>query len=139
MRICLVRKEDLTPEQLEKLQKRLQYSVGLEGECGPIYAWNNFTRYLYAFLTVDGKTPIAIATASGRPISSPGWWVDPGCRGQNYGNELVDLLARYLKSDGVTEIGDIPIQTPSGQYDAQSQQLVKRLRSHFNQNLESAS
>lgn len=131
MRLRIVRKEDLSPEQLRVISERFKYSITLEGECGPIHAWNSYKYFLYAFLKVDSNTPIAIAEASGRPISSPGWWVAPEYRGQKYGNELVDLLAEHLKSDGVTGIGHIPIQTPNGQYDTQSQRLVTRLRGYF--------
>lgn len=131
MRLSLVRKEDLTPEQMDKLHACLQRSIQLEGECDPIKAWYAFRQYLYAFVLLDSKIPVAIAAASGRPVSAPGWWIDPDYRNQGYGNELVDLLAQYLRADGVTDIGTIPIQTPNGKYDEQSKCLVLRLRSYF--------
>ena len=131
MRLSLVRKEDLTPQQMDEIQERLQRSIQVDGECGPIKAWFAYKQFLYAFILLDGNSPIAIAEASGRPVSAPGWWIDPDYRGQGYGNELVDLLAQYLRADGVTKIGRIPIQTPNGKYDEQSSRLVMRLRSHF--------
>lgn len=131
MRIHLVRKEDLSSEQLATLARKLSDSEAREGECGPIRAWDAYKKYLYAFLEEGTEQPIAIAEGSGRPVSAPGWWIDHGYRGKGYGYELVDLLAAHLKSDGVTTIGTIPIQTPGGAYDEQSQKLVQRLRMHF--------
>jgi len=131
MRLVLVRKEDLLPEQLRALDERLQYSISLEGECGPVRAWYGYTHYLYAFVPAESQAPIAIAEASGRPASSPGWWIDPKFRSQGYGNELIDLLAEYLRADGVTTIMPILIQTPGGKYDTQSRRLALRLLSYF--------
>ena len=131
MRIHLTRKEDLLPEQLATLATKLSDSVAREGECGPVRAWGAYKRYLYAFLEEGTEQPIAIAEASGRPVSAPGWWIDHCYRGKGYGYELVDLLAVHLKSDGVTTIGTIPIQTPGGAYDERSRKLEQRLRMHF--------
>ena len=131
MRLCLVQKEYLTPEQLDEINELFRHSIKLEGECGPIKMWKIYQQGLYAFITLDGKTTIAVAEASGRPVSVPGWWVDPKYRGQGYGKELVDLLAPHLRKDGVTTIGNILIQTPDGKFDAQSRRLVIRLQSYF--------
>ena len=131
MRLRLVRKEDLTPLDLQRFDERLQASVRLEGGCGPVQAWYTYRRYLYGFVSVVDQQSIAIAEASGRPESSPGWWVDPACRSMGYGYELVDLLAEHLRSDGVTSIGRILIQTPGHKYDTQSSKLVVRLRGYF--------
>ena len=131
MRIHLARKEDLLPEQLATLARKLSDSVAREGECGPVRAWEAYKKYLYAFLEEGTEQPIAIAEGSGRPVSAPGWWIAHCYRGKGYGYELVDLLALHLKSDGVTTIGRILIQTPGGAYDVQSRKLVRRLRMHF--------
>lgn len=131
MRLRLVRKEDLSASELQRFHERLQESVQLEGECGPVRAWYVYSRFLYGFISVADDQPIAIAEASGRPESSPGWWVHPACRGLGYGSELVDLLAQHLREDGVTSIGRMSIQTPGGKYDLQSSKLVSRLRGHF--------
>ena len=131
VRIHLVRKEDLTPEQLATLEARLCHSEAIEGECGPTRAWRAYQRYLYAFVEDGTNRPIAIAEASGRPTSAPGWWIDPEYRRKGYGYELVELLAGHLKMDGVTKIGTISIQTPGGAYDEQSRKLVQRLRTHI--------
>jgi len=131
MRLSLVCKNNLSPKQLAQLQMRIQNCIHLEGECGPVKAWHAYKQYLYAFVLLDSKTPIAIAEASGRPVSAPGWWIDPDYRGQGYGNELIELLALHMQKDGVTGIGSIPIQTPNGKYDEQSRRLVVRLRSYF--------
>lgn len=131
MRIRLARKEDLLPKQLATLAKMLSDSVAREGECGPVRAWGAYKKYLYAFLEEGTEQPIAIAEASGRPVSAPGWWIDRCYRGKGYGYELVDLLATHLKSDGVTTIGKILIQTQGGAYDERSRKLEQRLRMHF--------
>jgi|CXWL01.1.fsa_nt_gi GNAT superfamily N-acetyltransferase len=131
MRIRLVRKEHLSAAELQAFHERLHASIEHEGECGPVRAWYSYTSCLYAFLSSEGAFPVAIAEASGRPISSPGWWVDPIHRGSGYGKELVDLLAQHLRADGVTSIGPMLIQTPGGKYDVQSSKLVVRLRGHF--------
>jgi hypothetical protein len=135
MRLSLVRKEELTSAQVNELDRRIEDCVrGHEGECGPIMAWRMYKHYLYAFVLKDTNTPIAIAEASGRPVSLPGWWIAPEYRGQGHGNELVDLLAQHLLGDGVSEIGLILIQTPNGQFDEQSRKLVSRLRNYFLRN-----
>ena len=131
MRLHLIRKEDLTPDQLGEFDKRLQASIRTEGECGPVRAWYEYTRYLYSFVSRETRTPIAIAESSGRPASGPGWWIDPEFRGQRYGNDLVDALAEHLRKDGVTSILPIQIQTIGGRYDMQSSRLEQRMRSHF--------
>lgn len=131
MRLRLVRKEDLATVGLRRFDERLQASVHLEGLCGPIQAWYRYQRYLYGFVSVVDQEPIAIAEASGRPVSSPGWWVDPACRSMGYGYELVDLLAEHLRGDGVTSIGRVLIRTPGHKYDAQSSKLVSFLRAYF--------
>ena len=131
MRIRLIRKESMSREHLAVLEARFCYSESIEGDCGPVKAWRAYSRYLYGFLYLASGQPIAIAEASGRPVSKPGWWIDLDLRGKGFGNELVDLLAAELLADGVTTIGTTPIQTPQGRYDTQSGMLVLRLRAHF--------
>lgn len=133
MRIRLIRKENMSREHLAVLEAKLFYSESLEGDCGPLKSWRAYPRYLYGFLDLASVQPIAIAEASGRPVSKPGWWIDIDFRGKGYGNELVDLLAAELLADVVTTIGSIPIQTPQGRYDTQPRMLVLRLRAHFPQ------
>ena len=77
MRLMLLPKDQLSLEQLDQLHSRLQHSIQIEGECGPVRAWYDYQRYLYAFVLVDSQLPIAIAEASGRP----GWWIDADFRG----------------------------------------------------------
>ena len=98
---------------------------------GPVNAWMTFDRYVYGFIDSTSGIPVAVVEASGRPISSPGWWINSELRGSGLGNEVIDLLANYLKSDGVCGIGLIPIDTYKGQYNVQSKKLAIRLRRHF--------
>jgi RimJ/RimL family protein N-acetyltransferase len=108
----------------------------LNTECdyGPPRVWHKHQAFLYAFLHKELKVPIAIAEASVRPRATAGWWVDSQFRGQGYGNEVVDLLATYLKADGVTEIGSIPIDTHLGKYNERSIKLAQRFRARFAEN-----
>ena len=100
-------------------------------DSGPCRVWNTYQFALYAFIQRDTGLPIAISEASGRPVAVPGWWIDSKFRRMGYGNELVDLLARKLKADGVTGIGRIPIDTYNGNYNEQSTRLATRIRAHF--------
>ena len=131
MRIRLIHKKDLTVAQTALLEAAMRSADANEGESGPVRAWRNYQRYLYAFVDTTTGYPIAVAEASGRPTSSPGWWIAPEHRSKGYGYELVDLLAMHLKIDGVTAIGTILIQTPGGAYDDRSRKLEARLRTHF--------
>lgn len=131
MRTALTQKCNLSTEQLAALDVRLQLSIELEGECGPIRAWKAYPNFLYALVLVQANTVIGLVEASGRPRSGPGWWIDPRFRGKCFGNELIDLLAIRLKQDGVTGLLPMPIQTPGSKYDSQSSKLVARLRAHF--------
>lgn len=132
MRLRLVPKSELSPAQLGCLDDRLAVPEH-EGDGGPPRVWNTYKSFLYAFVHEALELPIAIAEASGRPIATPGWWVDSKFRGQGYGNELVDLLADYLVADGVTEIGRILIDTRRREYDEQSTKLAKRFQARFAQ------
>ena len=122
-RLRLLPKIQLSPDQLQYLDKRLAAPEHCNDR-GPIQIWHTYQSFLYAFVHNDLNVPIAISEASGRPSATPGWWIDHKFRGQGYGNELVDLLAVYLASDGVTKIGLIPIDTYNGQYHEQSCNLA---------------
>jgi len=130
MRLTIIFKNNLTEGQRQHLDKRLS-ALEHQNDNGPIRSWNIYQKHLYAFINREMNIPIAIAEASGRPISTPGWWIDSEFRGQGYGNELVDLLAGQLKTEGVIGIGPIPIVSYCGVYDEHSIKLVKRLRGHF--------
>lgn len=132
MRLQIVPKNALSPEQLRYLDARLA-APEHDGDGGPPRVWNKYTSSLYAFVHEAFNFPIAIAEASGRPIATPGWWIDSEFRGQGYGNELVDLLAGYLAADGVTGIGPIIIDTRRCEYDEQSTKLARRFRARFDE------
>lgn len=130
MRLTIVYKNKLTESQNRHLDERLA-DPEHRNDNGPIQVWYVYTRFLYAFINKELNTPIAIAEASGRPIATPGWWIDSHFRGQGFGNELVDLLAEQMKAELVTDIGKIPIDTSCGKYNEQSSKLARRLRAHF--------
>lgn len=130
VRLKLVEKAALTPNQLEHIEKRLADPLHAN-DCGPPKVWNTYTYGLFAFVEESTDLPIAIAEASGLDWVAPGWWVDSAFRSKGYGNELVDLLAEYLKSIGVKRIGKIRIQTYKGECDIWSEKLARRLHKHF--------
>ena len=130
MRLTLVPKHDLTEDQRRYLEERLS-DPEHQYDYGPSQVWHTSEAFLYAFIHNELNVPIAIAEASGRPIATPGWWVDSKFRGQGYANELIDLLATQLKAEGVTEIGPTPIDTYLSEYDEQSTRLARRLHAHF--------
>ena len=130
-RLDIVLKTDLTERQAHHLNERL-LAPEHKNDNGPCRVWHIYEVALYAFVEREKALPIGIAEASGRPIATPGWWIDSEYRGAHYGNELVDLLAEQLKSEGVTGIGRITIDTYLGTYNEQSSRLAQRIRKHFN-------
>ena len=130
MRLVIVPKKELSDEQRRYLEERLA-APEHRNDKGPPQVWNKYQDFLYAFVHKELTLPIAIAEASGRPLASPGWWVDSKFRGRGYGNEVVDLLAEFLKTDGVTDIGAIQIESYCNEYDEQSTRLARRIRSRF--------
>ncbi len=130
-RLEILPKTKLTECQTRYLNERL-LALEHKNDNGPCRIWNIYQFALYAFVEKEAQLPIGIAEASGRPIAVPGWWIDSKYRGKGYGNELVDLLAEQLKSEGVTNIGKILIDTYLGTYHEQSSRLAQRIRRHFN-------
>jgi hypothetical protein len=129
-RLKLIKKAELTVIQAEHLQLRLELEMHRD-DGGPVKCWNIYSSGLFAFIELDSGLPIAIAEASGNDCVRPGWWIDSDFRNKKYGYELVDLLAEYLKAQGVRQVGPILIQTLQGSYDTRSTKLALRFRSHF--------
>jgi RimJ/RimL family protein N-acetyltransferase len=132
MRLVIVPKNELSDEQRRYLKERLA-APEHRNDKGPAHVWNTSRAFLYAFIDKELNLPIAIAEASGRPLATPAWWVDSKFRSQGYGNEVVDLLAEFLKTDGVTDIGAIQIESYCNEYDEQSTRLARRIRSRFDE------
>ncbi|MGH8727578.1 MAG: GNAT family N-acetyltransferase [Burkholderiales bacterium] len=129
-RLLIVPKNQLSDEQRRYLDERLAVPEH-RNDKGPLQVWNKYERFLYAYIHKELNLPIALAQAPGRPVASPAWWIDSKFRGQGYGNEVVDLLAEFLKKDGVTDIGAIQIESYCNEYDEQSTRLARRIRSRF--------
>lgn len=131
MRLRIVLKSDLTEEQAKGLHERL-IAPEHQFDSGAIHVWRNSWQGLYAFVHVELGVVVGISEASG-PLDGTvaGWWIDSRFRGEGYGGELVDLLAAYLKAQGVYGIGRIPIDTYRGEYHQQSSRLAQRLKAHF--------
>ena len=122
----IVEKSELNTRQMKYLNERLNAEEHIN-DAGPPSVWNVYENGLYAFLDSE-DIPVGIAEASGRPVCSPGWWIDKKYRGKGLGYKLVDALVKYLVNDGVTSISEISIQ---GHSQAQSIKLVVRLRHKF--------
>lgn len=125
-RLKIVEKNKLSINQNAYLEERLN-SEEHRNDAGPLSVWNIYQNGLYAVINTEDKL-IGIVEASGRPICSPGWWIDKRYRGQGFGYELVEVLAEYLVNDGVTFIGNIPIQ---GNNQEQSSKLAIRFKNKF--------
>ena len=110
MRLYIVPKAELSEEQARYLNERLS-APEHKDDSGPCRVWNTYQFALYGFIDKETNLPIAIAEASGRPIATPGWWIDSKFRSLGFGNDLVDLLAVQLKSEGVTGLGRCTAET----------------------------
>lgn len=130
MPIILKRKEDLTEDQLEFIEQRLQLPIHTK-DIGVSKVWHLYGTGFLAFFYEDSNRLIALIEASGHEVVRPGWWIDSDFRGQGFGKQIIDLLADHLKSRGVKAIGLMHITTHEQEYDIQSERLAIRLRSHF--------
>lgn len=126
MDLVIVRKQDLTQDQLDYIDERLALPAHAK-DLGPPAVWKMWVNGMYAAVCPESNIPIGIIEASGLP-PSPGWWIDSEYRRQGYGYRLVDALAAYLKLQGVTTIGHIKVD---GDYQAYSEKLKARFLSHF--------
>lgn len=132
MTLTIVPKFRLSEVQLQWIDERLSAQEHVD-DCGPPRVWSTYQQGLYAAIDEETNKPIGLIEVSGpTDCISPGWWLDSTVRGKGYGNQLVDALAAYLKSQGYTGAGRITIQTKGGIYDQASQALAKRFQSHFN-------
>lgn len=131
MRLAIILKSELSEEQAQYLDSRLT-APEHKDDRGPPAGWHTHQSGLYAFIHRQSNRPIAIASASG-PVYAvvPAWWVDSKFRRQGYGNELVDLLAAYLRKEGYTGVGKIVIDTYGGKYLDASTKLAQRFKAHF--------
>jgi RimJ/RimL family protein N-acetyltransferase len=127
MNLVMIPKESLTPAQLAVVAERLALPVHAHDE-GPSRAWATYKSGLYAFFDDANGRLIALVEYGAGASVRPSWWIDHEFRGQGYGNQVVELLARHLLANGVTHIGWVLIASHKQQYDAQSAKLAQRLR-----------
>ena len=126
----IVRKSQLSPEQLQHLEWRLSLPAH-EFDWGPPAFWNSAEREqgMVAALLVGSGEPIGLAWYSSRPEAvDAAWWIDSKYRSKGYGSKLVDCLAELLAGEGVRAVADIASNTFRGEYDLASQRLVTRLK-----------
>lgn len=127
MTLVMLPKDALTPAQLAMIDARLALPVHQHDE-GPSRAWHSYKSGLYAFLDEASGRLIALVEYGDGASVRPSWWIDHEFRGQGYGNQVMELLARHLLAHGVTRIGWVLIASHKQQYDAQSTKLAQRLR-----------
>ena len=130
MCLVFVEKNALSEAQLSLVSARLGLPEHHD-DLGLPQVWNTYQLGLFAFFEVESGNLVALAEASGIDNVQPGWWVDSSFRGKGYGKKVVDILAKYLKAQGVKRIGSIPIITHQQKYDGASKKLAQRLCSHF--------
>lgn len=104
-----------------------------KNDSGPIKNWASDAseEHLLVILLGD-EVPVGIVHYGGIDSAKDvGWWIASEYRGRGYGNQAIDLLAQFLKRQGVTGIGKITIDTYQGLYNDASCKLVKRLKAYF--------
>lgn len=127
MSLVMYPKDALSPAQLATVAERLALPVHQHDE-GPSRAWASYKSGLYAFFDERSGRLIALVEYGEGSSVRPSWWIDHEFRGQGYGNQVMELLARHLLAHGVTHIGWVLIASHKQQYDAQSTKLAQRLR-----------
>ena len=131
MCLSIIPKSELSDAQARWIEERLSAPEHRDDN-GPPKVWSTYQNGLFAVVQLNSNKPIGLVEASGaKDCISPGWWIDKTFRGKGYGTKLVDALAEYLKSQGVTGAGKPTIQTTGREYDIASQKLADRFQSHF--------
>jgi GNAT superfamily N-acetyltransferase len=96
---------------------------------GPRHVWDSPSCEQVLLGVLMASAVIGAIYRGGPSYSSDvAWWLDSEYRGRGLGSAMVDSLAPYPKSAGVTGIGQISIQ---GRYGRQSSALVRRLKHQF--------
>jgi len=131
MSVSIIPKTKLSDEQLKHISARISAPEHKDDK-GPSKFWHCYQSGLYAVMEVASNIPIGIVEQSA-PLDAvvPGWWLDLRFRTKGIGGKMIDSLADYLKMQGATGVGNIPIQTHNGQYDAASEALKNRFKAHF--------
>lgn len=131
-RVFIVPRSALNEAELKHITERV-FAPEHELDTGPRPIWHleSYAPKLYVILLKEGRVPIGTIYIGGVETSiDVAWWIDSQYRGQRLGADTVDVLARLLKSNGVTGIGPIAVTAYGDAYYA-SARLVKRLRSYF--------
>ncbi len=130
MNLTVVGRSDLSTEQLERLEVRLQHQDHAH-DGGPIGDWNNpgYALRLYAAVEDCGDVAAIFYVSDDRAAASVAWWLDSKHRNQGIGSKAVDALCKYMKMHGWSGVAPTIIQTFEGRYDTASRRLVDRLRS----------
>ena len=134
-RIAIIRKSELTEEQITYLRGRVNAPEHLL-DMGPQTGWETppYDSGTFIVVHIKSQQPIGVLYRDGpKDQTHVAWWLDKEFRNKRYGSEMVDLFARVLKEEGVTAIAKIPIVT--GEYYHASVALVRRLKKHFNQDV----
>jgi RimJ/RimL family protein N-acetyltransferase len=132
-RVRLVKRENLTAVQYNQLHQL--------GSCdehafdrGAITNWKEYAGTVLVIVLRVSGLPIGLISASGpQGEMDVAWWVASHYRQKGFAREAIDLLAAYLKRQGVSGIRPITVDTYRGAHNAASAALVRRLKRHFNE------
>ena len=104
-----------------------------KNDCGPTKNWfSDASEDHLLVIVIEEEAPIGIIYYGGKNTAKDvGWWIASQYRRRNFGSQAIDLLAGFLKAQGVTGIGQITIDTYQGMYNEASSKLVIRLKEYF--------
>jgi RimJ/RimL family protein N-acetyltransferase len=92
----------------------------------------SLSSLIFIVLFQETNKPIGLLYRGGLPEATiVSWWLDQKFRGQGIGNEMVDVFADILKSEGVTRVNSLTIEPYRGLRNIASEKLEMRLRAHF--------
>ena len=109
-RISIVRKVDLDQLQLNVLG---QATAAARSEPGPSGTWDDPVCFdkLRAIVLKTTNIPIGLFHIGGPPWATDvGWWICSDYRRQKYCSEALKLLAKMLRTEGVTGLAKIAIR-----------------------------
>ena len=132
-RVYVVPRSAVSAEATAYLAERFAV-IEHQFDCGPLRVWQSAGYFpnLFVVFDVASDMPIGALYRAGLPDSiDAAWWIDSLYRGRGYGVEMIDAFVLMLKSEGVTKIGPIRVDTYNDEYDIASRCLVDRLKAHF--------
>lgn len=120
----------------DTLKSKIDFLVSAdehENDSGPIKNWFfKASEDHLLVIVIEEETQIGIIYHGGTiEAKDVGWWIASQYRRRGFGSQAIDLLAEFLKMQGVIGIGKITIDTYEGMYNEASRKLVIRLKEFF--------